>query len=1078
MSSKSRLAGRIAFALAATLLMGWSNIGVSRLHAQGSSGTILGTVTDASGAAVPEASVQVKNIGTGVAQNAVSDAQGRFRAPEINIGEYEVQASKPGFTTVVRKGVVLTVGSQAVVDFSLQVGQQTQTVTVEAAAAVVETTNAAVGTNTSQEQMRELPLNGRNFEQLIQLAPGVSTVQFSTNAMQGRAAQYSVAGGRPEGQSISLDDENLQSFWNNGISSVTGSSLGVEAIAEFQTLTNAYGAQFGGNGSVINAASKSGTNSFHGSAFDFLRNSALDARDFFVTNRHDPPPFRRNQFGGSVGGPIQKDKFFFFVDYEGIRQYLQQTVGKALVPDCSGGFTSGFCNITATNPITVAAIKNTLSLYPLPDNPGGGGVKQASTFGNNIVHEDYVLFRLDYSFSTKDSIFARYFSDKAYQLSPFAGAGPSVGGGPIPTWPGTDNSQNQYTTIEERHIVTSNIVNLFKVSYSRPTKSSSELDKATAPDGSHPLQFFPQATDLEDGFVNLTSAGITSLGPATGTGHFTFAQNRYAIGDDVLWTKGAHSLRIGFSGDRLLNNSWNPISENVVWTFTSFANFLAGNASIASGVIPAPGNTAHRDYFQYHFSPYVQDDWKVSRKLNVNVGMRYEGASNVTERHNLLYAVVDYLHDTNFTRVPNVFQNNPALKNFDPRIGFAYDPFANHKTAIRAGFGLFHDPISVQSYQTGFGGATPWRQSAVANAVFPNAPSGFQPLSQTVPWYYPTSTTPYMIQYNMNIQQEILPNTVLSLGYVGSKGTHLITGIEANPPTPTIDANGVYHFGTPTGVGTGVTPNARLNPGIQYMPTVRTISDSRYNSLQISANRRLSRSVQAQVSYTYSKCIDDGAFGVGSFNTLTVTPAVVENPFNQKIDKAVCSYDIPNVFRVNGLWVLPFHGKTAIAKKFIDGWQISGITNRYNGIPINVNSGFDVAGFTSGNTPRPNYVAGCDPYAGARIVTHWFNTSCYTLQTPGTFGNMGRNTLRGPSFFNMDLSLSKETMIREQIKLQFRWEVFNITNHENFGNPGNNFFSASGTNPAGTPNASAGLITSSNLGSSPRQMQFGLKLTF
>jgi hypothetical protein len=274
-------------------------------------------------------------------------------------------------------------------------------------------------------------------------------------------------------------------------------------------------------------------------------------------------------------------------------------------------------------------------------------------------------------------------------------------------------------------------------------------------------------------------------------------------------------------------------------------------------------------------------------------------------------------------------------------------------------------------------------------------------------------------------------------------------------------------------VGTGVTPNPRLNPGIQFMVTDRPISDSRYNSLQVSLNRRLSRSVQAQVSYTYSKCMDDGAFGVGSFNALNVTPSAIENPFNQKNDKAVCSYDIPHVFRLNGLWVLPFHGN-----KFIQGWQLSGVMNKYNGVPINVNSGFDVAGFTSGNVPRPNYVAGCDPYAGAHTVSHWFNTSCYTLETPGTFGNTGRNTLRGPGFVNADLALSKETVIREQIKLQFRWEVFNIFNHENFANPANSFFAASAVTAAGTPNAQAGLITSSSLGTTPRQMQFALKLTF
>ena len=278
----------LRFTLAAVLLMGISGVSVTRLGAQGTTATVLGTVADMSGAAIPDAMVQVKNVGTGVTQSVAADAQGRYRVADLGVGDYEIQAAKTGFSTVVRKGVTLTVGAQAVVDFSLAVGQQQQTVTVEGQASSVETTNATIGTFTSEQQMRELPLNGRNFEQLIQLAPGVATVQWSNNAMQGRAAQYSVAGGRPEGQYIALDDENLQSFWNNGISSISGSSLGVEAIAEFQTLTNSYSAQFGGNGAVINAVSRSGTNSFHGSAFDFLRNSDAGRARFLPAHPQQP----------------------------------------------------------------------------------------------------------------------------------------------------------------------------------------------------------------------------------------------------------------------------------------------------------------------------------------------------------------------------------------------------------------------------------------------------------------------------------------------------------------------------------------------------------------------------------------------------------------------------------------------------------------------------------------------------------------------------------------------------------------------------------------------------------------------
>jgi hypothetical protein len=1054
---------RLSVVLMAMLLAGIFAAGVSRLRAQGASATILGTVTDMSGAAIPNAMVQVKNTGTGVTQSVAADAQGRFRVPDIGIGDYEVQASQTGFSTVVHKGITLAVGSQTVVDFALPVGQQQQTVTVEGEVSAVETTNAAIGTYTSEQQMRELPLNGRNFEQLIQLAPGVATVQWSNNAMQGRAAQYSVAGARPEGQAIMLDDESLQSFWNNGISSITGSSLGVEAIAEFQTLTNAYSAQFGGNGAVINAVSRSGTNAFHGSAFDFLRNNVLDARDFFST-RSSPPPLRKNQFGGSAGGPIKKDKAFFFVDYEGIRQLLGENK-VANVPNCPAA-----CTITATDPVTIKAIANTLAIYPKPD-PGrilpGGIIGQTATYGNQTVHEDYVLTRFDYSFSQKDSIFGRYFSDKASEIEPFAGAAPAVGGGPLPFWTGLDHSHSQYATLEERHIFSPTIVNVAHLSYSRPTRDSVEPNPATAPDGSHPLQFFP-VTGLPDGFVNLLSAGLSGLGPATGTGHFVFAENRFTEADDVLWTRGAHSFRFGISFARLQNNSWNPISENVVWTFTSFPNFLAGRALTANGVIPGPGKTAFRDYRQTDIDPYVQDDWKVTPKLTVNLGVRWQFYTNPTERLGRLYAIKDFLHDKDYSRVPNVFQHNPAWTNLDPRIGLAYDPFADHKTSIRAGFGLFHDPITVQSYQTGFGAAPPWAASTAQNAIYPIAPTDATAAAllpaQTLPWYWPIHQTPYMIQYNFNIQREVAANTVLMVGYVGSHGVHLITSIEANPPIPVIDSNGVYHFTDATGK-----TNPRVNPNLSFFPTLQPVTSSSYNSLQTVLNRRFTQNVQAQVAYTWSKCLDYGAFGLGSFNGINITPQNVENPFNQRIDRGPCGFDIPQVLRVNGLVALPFHGN-----RLVEGWQISGIVSAYSGVPFNANAGFDRGGFVAGNNnPRANYVAGCDPYASAHTITHWFNTACYALQPVGTLGNAGRNTLRGPKFFNTDISLSKDTKLTEQFRLQFRAEFFNIFNHENFYVPNNQIFSASGA-----VNGSAGVISASNPGATPRQIQFGLKLNF
>jgi hypothetical protein len=1072
-----KVSNRFGLTLAAMLLIGVCGVGVTRLGAQGATATILGTVTDASGAAVPDASVQVKNTATGITQSATSDPQGRFRVSEIGVGDYEVQASKMGFQTTVHKGITLAVGSQVVVDFSLAVGQQTQTVTVEGQVAEVETTNAAISTFTSEQQMRELPLNGRNFEQLILLAPGVATVTWSLNPLQGRGEQYSVAGGRPEGQAILLDDENLQSYFNNGMSSVTGSSLGVEAIGEFQTLTNAYGAQFGGNGAVINAVSKSGANTFHGSAFDFIRNSAMDDRNFFAASS-SPPAYRRNQYGGSVGGPVKKDKAFFFVDYEGIRSLFEEDK-VATVPNCPAA-----CTITATNPTTATAIADTLAIYPKPTTltAPGSSLGYAPTSGSQIDHEDYVLTRFDYNFSEKDSMFVRYYSDNASFFEPYGGASVAIGGGALPYWHEQDGSLSQFATLEERHIFSPTLVNVARMSFSRPTKKSNETSISTAADGSHPLQFFG-GTGLEDGFDNII--GIPGgLGGAAAE-IFFLNQNRFTWADDMLWTRGSHSIRFGASVARQQSNTWNAIGEDAQWTFAGgLTQFLSGAATEVTGVPPSPANNANRDYRETDFTPYIQDDWKVTPKLTVNMGLRWEFYTDPTEAFGNLTAVTNIYTSTGFTKVPAAFKENISLKDWDPRVGLAYDPFADHKTAIRAGFGMFHDPVTGLAYQTGYGGTAPWQTEAEIPATYP-----FANVSATTPtasfgWNYDqNNSTPYVIQYNFNIQRELFSNTILTVGYVGSKGIHLLTGREYNPPIPTV-INGVSYYSSCSGIygdtvcpaGTRITANPRINPNFGDLVELQPISTSSYNSLQVVLNRRFSQSVQAQVSYTYSKCLDDGAFGVGSFIGAGQTPSSIENPYNQAIDKGVCSYDIPSILRINGVYVLPFKGN-----RFVSGWQLSGVISAYSGFPFTISDGFDQFEAVGG-VPRPNYVPNnpataaypaCNNQPIIGKLAMYYNPNCFALEPVGTLGNIGRDTLRGPSFFDMDISLSKDTKITERLKVQFRAEFFNILNHENFALPASAVFSSTGAiSPA------AGTITASAQNTNPRQIQLALKFTF
>jgi uncharacterized membrane protein len=1058
-----------------------------RLNAQVTTATITGTVVDPSGAAVAEAAIQVKNRGTDATQSVTSDGQGRFNVPSLSVGDYDVTASKAGFATLVRTGITLTVGNSTVVDFVLQVGQSNQTVTVAADTAQVDTTSSTLANLVDSRQIVDLPLNGRNFQQLIALSPGVVVAQTSVTSFYGKGDTYSIAGSRPEGAAYLLDGTDITNFFNHGSGAGSlGTSLGIDAIAEFQTLTNTYSAQFGGNGAVINAVSKSGTNGFHGSAFEFIRNSALDARDFFAPTS-SPPPFRRNQFGGSIGGPIKKDKMFFFVNYEGLRQSLGIT-NKITVPDAAahqgylpcgvvtGGIPCGANNLAFVgfaSPALAAAMATfptaTIPILNAQGLPTGAG--NAFADGSQPASENYLLSRFDYSISTKDSVFARYVIDKSSFTNPFPGTNAAG-------WPDSEPTRNQYVTVEERHIFSPSLINVARASFVRTENSAAS--QVTTP----ALQFYPHLGG-QDG--NITIVGETALGPSALT-PYSLIQNKFAESDDVYLTHGAHSIKFGLGVQRIQTFENQPFSAAGAFTFNSLQLFMQGNPSRFGGAYPVGtpslfGNynvDAYRSFRETMLVPYINDDWKVSAKLTVNIGIRYDFDTNPTTAiNNLLvitnppYNSIGGPYSTGFTPSEHVWRKNPSVNNWGPRLGIAWDPFSDHKTSVRAGFADTHNVIAPRVYTSGFVTGPPFASVIITpNAQIPVIPFPNPFVASVTPPLpsngqavdYNIEKTPVLYQWNANVQRELPGEVVLTVGYVGSHGSHLMTGTDLNPPVPQV-INGVTYFGNPA---TGLS-FPRWSPNFGNYNALQANGRSSYNSLQVNAVHRFSRNFQAQVAYTLGHSIDDGSGSSG----LETGGGPRSNPYNFAADRGNSTFDIRHALRINGIYMLPFHRNL-----FVSGWQISGILSKTTGPPLLLATGFDQAlvGPSSTVNERPNLNPGFTADSiTIGTVGRWYNPAAFSLQPKGTEGNLGRDVIRGPGIFNADISLLKDTRITkisEQFVVQFRAEFFNFLNHPNFGTPNLSIFTASGPNPA------AGQITTSNPGTIPRQIQFAMKINF
>ena len=1044
----------------------------ARLFGQTATASISGRVTDASNAAVPGATVTIKNTATSATQTAATDGQGRYALLDLPIGPYDLTVSKTGFQSAARTGLTLTVGAAPVLDFQLMVGQASETVSVNAEAAQVETTTAAVSSLVNQTQMRELPLNGRNWEQLILLAPGVlSYPQGGSSALTSVANAYSIAGTRPEGYANLLDGEDMLNWWQrNAGGDVTGTTLGIDSIAEFQTLTGTYSAQYAGNGGAIIGVTKSGTNEFHGSAYEFFRNSALDSRGFF--DGSSVPEFRRNQYGGTIGGPIKKNKVFFFANYEGIRQYLATTYVN-YVP--TGNFVKDNCSPPAC--VVSPASAAMLALYPAPNGGlfnGNPDIGIYNFVGAQTTPEDFGVVRVDWNISDKDAMFGRYEIDFGNRTTN-AGLG---------LWPLDDTTHNQFLTLGERHIFSPSLINQFTASYSRPWTSE------TQPAEHQALQIFTPAR--EDAYVavpNLTPLGASFVNP------FRYLQNKFTEKDDLTWIKGSHTLHIGGMFQRQQLNPYVLVFWNGFYIFTGGdQSFLSGNPFLFEGA-PNGGTNSYRAERYDAVQPYIQDDWKVNSRLTINLGLRYEWETNPIEIHNLFSNVVGPPFAPNFVSVPHAYQNNPANRNFDPRVGLAWDIFGDHKTALRAGFGIFHDPYTTYAFSSAYVSSPPYDtqiQIFPSGWPYPFVGGGTPSYSQTTGTYYGTPTTPYSLEYTLSIQRELPGNNLLTVGYQGTRGVHLLAFHDFNSPLPTV-VNGVTYLATQNGAPCALnaptfgpdacTQNARPVPALGSQDLTDTSSYSSYNALQVGLTHRASANLVYQFSYTWSHCIDSAyTYGGLGFNNVS---SAITNPYDWNADKGPCSFDLRHNISFNAVYMFPFKGN-----RVKEGWQLSGVTSWHTGVNTSVGEGDQADTGNTFDNERPSLVsANCNVYAN-QSVNQWFNLNCFAPSTYGSVGNLGRNVIAGPGYAETDIGLTKSTRITERVNLTFKAEMFNIFNHPNFSVPGGTIINP-GTNcgPTSTPTNSAAcfapsgaaitsLVGSGGLPDVARQTQFSLKLVF
>ena len=1042
------------------------------------SAALSGRVTDQSGAGVPGATVTAKDTDMGISRETVTDAAGRYELPALPVGRYEVAATKSGFAVAVRSGINLVVGQDATADLSLKVGNVTEQIRVDANVSMVNTATEDISGLVGEREVKQLPLNGRSFDLLLTINPGVVNFTWEktggigvSNSTTGN--NFAVSGNRPQQNLFLLNGVEFTGAAENNMQPGGASQnlLGVEAVREFNVLRDSYGAEYGKRpGAQVTIVTQSGSNQFHGSVYEFLRNNIFDAPNYFDVA--SAPPFRRNQFGGAAGGPIKRDKTFIFANYEGLRQSLHQT-SVAFVPDLTSRASA------------VASVKPLLNLWltPTSSDPDFNGIAQVSSSPLQTVREDFGTARLDQVISPKDDLSGVYTADDGSDFTPTTAN---------PYSSDILNLREQVASVEETHVVAPKLLNTARFGYSRAGYFfTGEPTPGTPADGvpGFVTGRLVGAVVVGGSAASNPQAQIGLAGSNNGS-NLHIARNLYTYEDRVALTHGAHQLSFGGWFQQFQSNEIINLSQYGQATFTSLQTFLTGTTSTFL-YSPSPTAMNWRSLFG---AGYAQDLIRLWPTFTLSLGFRGEFSTGWNEAHGRAanYTFSNGVISSQPRISSNLFTTNNAKFLPAPRVGFAWSPHSE-RTVVRGGVGMYYELQDALGYRTDQNAPFNPTYSVAALAVskLPISAQSTPPSNALlVPGgVQPDLKMPTLISYSLRVEQALSQNTSLTVGYVGSHGYHEVVGIDGNTPVPTIcpaspcPANYPNTFpvglaGTPVPAGSYYIPTGRpkANTSLANTWTWFSAGTASYNSLQVDVNHRYSHDLSLRGVYTWSKALDDG----DSVNATAAgnAPGLVSNPYHVKADWGPATYDVRNLAVISVVYGLPFgNGKLFAAnlghfgKGAVSGWSVNSLVVLQAGFPFTPQLSYNPS--NTGDTRNPVRPFANPNFQGKAILgkpSQWFNPGAF-LQPPansGFFGNLGRDTLVGPGLATWDFSAVKDTALHERLSLQFRAEIFNLLNRANFNTPNLIVFTPTGV--SGT----AGAISSTS--TTARQVQFGVKV--